>query len=232
MHKLSRFNLWSVKHMKLYPFMIFLLTLISLCSHAAGQDVRGIHPDTLKNAITNRTLGYDLILIDIRTYTEVEQGIIATDYCKPYHLSIAFGELEAKAPLLPKEMPIIIYCRTGTRATDGVNILLNAGCTMIGYLMGGIQGYSGELRDSTEFKPVSALPSPSYTGTLAITTPQRNERLPRLREHNISLMRVTLQGRLTGDISNGRCAPLFILDGRSGNSAVTINGLNRTVRSR
>gem|GEM_PF-5916451 len=219
--------------MKTYPVMIFLLTLISLCGRVAGQDVRGIHPDTLKNAITNHTLDYDLILIDIRTYTDVEQGIIATDYCKPYHLSIAFGELEAKAPLLPKEMPIIIYCRSGTRATDGVNILLNAGCTMIGYLLGGILGYSGELRDSTEFKPISELPSPSYTGTLAIKTPRRGERLRIAMESDVSPLHVTLQGRLAGgDMSNGRCAPLLILNGRGGNSAVTINGLNRTIRGR
>jgi hypothetical protein len=103
---------------------------------------------------------------------------------------------------------------------------------MIGYLLGGILGYSGELRDSTEFKPISERRRPhtpehsrkNSTARRKVTNCHGIRRFP---------LHVTLQGRLAGgDMSNGRCAPLLILNGRGGNSAVTINGLNRTIRGR
>lgn len=190
--------------------LFFIMIMNVLRSGAAVTEFTGAE---LEEIITAHGVDFDFIMIDIRDDMEVESGIIASEYCKPYHLSWNFGDFDAHYDAIPKDVPLIVYCRTGSRARSAVSLLSNEGYETIGTLQGGINSYAGVLEDSTEFRPVSDLPTPSYVGELAIvsTQPVVRQRMNVSRAEPL-LYTVTLSGKV-------------ITSGQSGNNfpAVRIN---------
>lgn len=70
-------------------------------------------------------------LIDVRTAEEFESGYI------PGAINISLQELQQKMNRIPKDKPVIIYCRSGNRSAFATNILMQAGYTEV-YDLGGI----------------------------------------------------------------------------------------------
>ena len=54
--------------------------------------------------------GDDLLLVDIRTPTEVAQGVIPGALEMPMHL------IPLRLAELPKDKDVVLYCRTGARS--------------------------------------------------------------------------------------------------------------------
>lgn len=73
----------------------------------------------------------DHILLDVRTPEEYAGGHISGSTLLPLQ------ELEARMAELPKDKPVVIYCRSGNRSAQAMQILKAAGYTNI-YDMGGI----------------------------------------------------------------------------------------------
>jgi rhodanese-related sulfurtransferase len=206
------------------------LMLVVVQQYICGQngEVTFFTPSELENAISTDTLKYDFILLDIRDDSEVESGIIATDYCKPYHMSWNFGELEEEYTLLPSDMPTIIYCRSGNRSLQAGNFLVDKGFTRVASINGGISQYSGDLADSIEFKPWSELPEPSYFAPVEIRQAGRNVFRPNINsriENNRQFF--TLQGRLLKGRFGQRNPAVFILQRIGNETAGRIEGLHK-----
>lgn len=194
-------------------------------------DINPISPASLDTAVTRHTLEYDFILLDVRDYNEVSGGIIASEYCKPYHMSWNFDEFDNNFHLLPKTMPIIIYCKSGNRSSQAAAKLVAEGYEFVGSMTGGINSYKGTLADSTEFKPLSKLPEASYFGTL--TTVSRNH--PRFSitiPSDAKRQQFTLQGRIIRQVGRERNPPVYILERIGDETKSKINGLHRLVQDR
>jgi rhodanese-related sulfurtransferase len=78
----------------------------------------------------------DLALLDVRTESEYEEGHIEGAVNIPVQeLSVRFDELSPEDELL-------IYCRTGNRSAQAVDILLDLGFTKIYHMDEGIKGWT------------------------------------------------------------------------------------------
>ena len=77
----------------------------------------------------------DLVLLDVRTESEYEEGHIEGAVNIPVQeLSVRFDELSPEDELL-------VYCRTGNRSAQAVDILLDLGFTKIYHMDAGITGW-------------------------------------------------------------------------------------------
>ena len=70
-------------------------------------------------------------LLDVRTADEFRDGHI------PSAVNISLQELEQKLTRIPKNKPVIIYCRSGNRSAHAARALLQAGYSEV-YDLGGI----------------------------------------------------------------------------------------------
>ena len=77
----------------------------------------------------------DLVLLDVRTESEYEESHIEGAVNIPVQeLSVRFDELSPEDELL-------VYCRTGNRSAQAVDILLDLGFTKIYHMDAGITGW-------------------------------------------------------------------------------------------
>jgi rhodanese-related sulfurtransferase len=70
-------------------------------------------------------------LVDVRTAEEFSSGYI------PGAINIAVHELGGKLNKIPKDKPVVVYCRSGNRSAHAVSTLLAAGYTDV-YDLGGL----------------------------------------------------------------------------------------------
>ncbi|MCX7725794.1 MAG: rhodanese-like domain-containing protein [Chitinispirillaceae bacterium] len=223
-------------------FIILHLLLILFLNTRSGAQVVKINPEELKKVLGGEiTLEYDFLLVDIRDdVLDITSGIIASDNCKPYHLPYNEEGLKGeKKEKLPKDIPIILYCKSGVKVFEAANYLWNEGFSMVGAMEGGITLYKtlgGEIRDSSEFKPLDKLPEPSYFGKKSNISYERKKKERRYTIHrkdkdndNTSTNYYNLQGRILPYPANNN-APVYILERiGEGKSKGKIKGLHRLV---
>lgn len=80
----------------------------------------------------------DHILIDVRTSGEYGTGYI------PGAINIPVEELANRLDEVPKDVPVVLYCRSGNRSADASEILLENGFTDV-YDLGGIQDWNYDI---------------------------------------------------------------------------------------
>jgi len=69
-------------------------------------------------------------LVDVRTPEEFAAGYI------PGAINISLQELQQKMNRIPKDQPVIVYCRSGNRSAFAANMLMQAGYTEVYDLCG------------------------------------------------------------------------------------------------
>jgi phage shock protein E len=79
----------------------------------------------------------DYIILDVRTKEEFNEGHLEDA------ILIPVSELESRLDELPKDKPIIVYCRSGVRSRNAANMLVENGFIQI-YDMGGILDWQEE----------------------------------------------------------------------------------------
>lgn len=81
-------------------------------------------------------------LVDVRTADEYKSGYI------PGAINISVQELNGKLNKIPKDRPVVVYCRSGNRSAHAVQSLLAAGYTDV-YDLGGLFDWArqgGQIR--------------------------------------------------------------------------------------
>ncbi len=73
-------------------------------------------------------------LVDVRTADEYKSGYI------PGAINISVQELSSKLTKIPKDKPVVVYCRSGSRSSHAARTLLGAGYTEV-YDLGGLSGW-------------------------------------------------------------------------------------------
>ncbi|MBE50605.1 MAG: hypothetical protein CMP51_02820 [Flavobacteriales bacterium] len=118
-----------MKYIRIFKFTLILVTLILSCN---SNNI---------NKNLNATSFYELvnegngIILDVRTKTEYDNGHLENALNIDYWSS----DLEEQLlNLLPKNMSIYVYCRSGTRSLKTINILYKLGYTDVYGLDGGI----------------------------------------------------------------------------------------------
>jgi rhodanese-related sulfurtransferase len=81
----------------------------------------------------------DVVLLDVRTVIENEEGAI------PNSVVIPVQELEARIGELDKETKYIVYCRSGNRSGEAMRILEDAEFTKLFHMLGGMNKYRKEF---------------------------------------------------------------------------------------
>ena len=77
----------------------------------------------------------DLVILDVRTASEYEEGHIEGA------VNIPVQELSARFDELSSEVELLVYCRTGNRSAQAVDILEDVGFTKIYHMDAGITGW-------------------------------------------------------------------------------------------
>ena len=77
----------------------------------------------------------DLVILDVRTTSEYEDGHIKGA------VNIPVQELSARLDELSNEDELLVYCRTGNRSAQAVDILQDVGFTKIYHMDAGITGW-------------------------------------------------------------------------------------------
>lgn len=75
-------------------------------------------------------------LVDVRTEAEVAQGVIDGAVHIPLHL------LPLRADDLPKDKPVVIYCRSGARSAQACAFMASKGFDNMHNLAGGIMAWA------------------------------------------------------------------------------------------
>ncbi len=70
-------------------------------------------------------------LVDVRTAQEYKSGYIAGA------INIAVGDLNHQLNKIPKDKPVVVYCRSGSRSAHAAQTLLAAGYSEV-YDLGGL----------------------------------------------------------------------------------------------
>jgi phage shock protein E len=136
-----------------------LLILLTLTCTAAGQTaVQIITQDQLKDYLANGA-PFDFILIDVRSPEEAADGGIGNAQCKPYNLSWP-EQLKKESARIPKDLTVIVYCRSGGRARNAAAYLGEQGFTKV-YSAGGMLTWTGPTVPLSEFKAATLLPETS-----------------------------------------------------------------------
>jgi rhodanese-related sulfurtransferase len=140
-----------------YMFLVGVLVILVSCVPAAPKaEAAGsaasmvVQPQVVDSTSLPASLGYEelsrlladesanILLLDVRTLEEFNQGYIAGAVLSPYDaLETMFREQD-------KARPIVLYCRTGNRSSIALRTLTWMGYTNVSDF-GGINRWRGQL---------------------------------------------------------------------------------------
>ena len=187
-----------------------------------------------ESTITEHTVDVGFILIDVREVSEVKDGIIASEFCKPYHMAWTSGEFTQDYTQLPKEIPIIVYCGSGNRSMQAATFLVENGFTTVASIAQGIDSYDqSALEDSTEFKPLSDLPAFSYpagTTSISMIRSVQKQQAVIITDAARPDGQINLQGRAHSRQAHQRNAPVYILERIGEESTGSVQGIGRRLQ--
>ena len=111
---------------------------------------RDISCSELNALVLNRP---DLIILDVRTTQEWEQGHIPA----AGQLDFLEDDFDARAFALPKNRPIVLYCAAGGRSSDAMQKMKGAGFSELYNLRGGFYGWE-DAGEAISNAPPTSLP--------------------------------------------------------------------------
>jgi len=110
--------------------VLLLFVFFNLPSLYASGNVESSRPEpdyrdpaTLQAALESGT--GEFLLIDVRTREEFEAGHIPGAVLNPV------AEIGSRLPDVPKDFPLVLYCRSGNRSAQAADILKRAGYTSV-----------------------------------------------------------------------------------------------------
>ena len=133
----SKINRKLFKHKKRLIFSIVIL-LISSFIHipiisVKAQSYTSISVNEAHNMINNSTLYPDLLILDVRTQGEYDDGHICNATLIPVtELESRISEIESYV-----DTEILVYCRSGSRSATASQILVDNNFTKVYNMLGG-----------------------------------------------------------------------------------------------
>lgn len=123
-----------MKRLALLLALILSVSLVAGCSNSTSAATQKISPQNYVSEYVDG--GETHLLVDVRTPQEFAEGHIAGS------VNIPLQDLTARMSEIPKDTNAVIYCRSGNRSGQAMQILANAGYTKI-YDLGGVIAWTG-----------------------------------------------------------------------------------------
>jgi rhodanese-related sulfurtransferase len=111
--------------------VIIVLVAVALTSFTSSQTAADLVITPAEYTTQYVTNAAAHVLLDVRTPEEFASGSI------PGALNISVQELSARLSEVPRDVPVIVYCRSGNRSAQALALLTEAGYTQV-YDLGGI----------------------------------------------------------------------------------------------
>ena len=112
-------------------FLVFFIALLSGSCGKASNDSSLVTPKELSLKQN------DVVLIDVRTPGEFEQGHLENSV----NINIADKSFKEEVGKLDKSQPVYVYCKVGGRSAKAANMLREMGFEEVYDLKGGIQNW-------------------------------------------------------------------------------------------
>lgn len=114
-------------------FVVILALIIKLESSRFTRKFKMLNMNEAVKLMNND----DTIVVDVREDKEIKDGIIQN----AQHITLA--QLPDRIGYLGnnKQVPILIYCKSGTRSTSACNTIIKAGFENVSNLTGGISAW-------------------------------------------------------------------------------------------
>lgn len=116
----------------LLTIALFCLLPLLAAAQAQARDI-----DVREAAALLRNPPYGLIIVDVRTPEEFRQGHLPG----AENMDFFGGPFDAQIRTLPKDAPVLLYCRTGNRSAAARDSMEKAGLTNILHMHEGITAW-------------------------------------------------------------------------------------------
>ncbi len=118
-------------------FLFILITFISLSACSTEPEFQQI---SRQQMLQNTAAGKSQIILDVRSVEEFAEGHI------PGAINISYEQIDSKLTKLDmltnnKDLPLVVYCRSGRRAGIALDTLQKNGFTKIQHLEGDMNGW-------------------------------------------------------------------------------------------
>jgi rhodanese-related sulfurtransferase len=132
-----------------------IVLLFALVAGMFQSPVKPMSQEILKSYLEKNQAPFSFILIDVRGPSEITAAI-GTAACKPYNLEWE-AQFKDTRDRIPKDIAIIVYCRSGGRSARAAAFLSAAGHTDV-YDAGGFMTWNGPTVPPSDIKSLSLLP--------------------------------------------------------------------------
>jgi rhodanese-related sulfurtransferase len=124
----------------IYRFGIIGLFLVQSCMAPRAE------PASVLDVVTFEQESRKGLLVDIRTESEVADGMIAKAMHVDFYGPNFISEMEA----LGKNKPLYLYCRSGGRSAQALDMLKDAGFTRVHHLEGGFMAWKASGKPTVQ----------------------------------------------------------------------------------
>ncbi len=136
MEKTKKQNLKSSWFLILIGLVLILTAGYFLLKPATTQTTTLPSEVSVSEAATLRDAG--AFVLDVRQPEEWEQAHI------PGATLIPLGELQVRSNEVPKDVKVVVVCRSGNRSKQGRDILINAGFSQVTSMSGGVTQWQAD----------------------------------------------------------------------------------------
>ncbi|RXT07919.1 rhodanese-like domain-containing protein [Ammoniphilus sp. CFH 90114] len=116
---------------------IILYVLLGWFLFTRFAPVRGLINLTEQEFASHLSKG---VLLDVREPHEFQGGYIQGAK------NIPLSQLKARIGEIPKERPVLLYCRSGMRSKQAAKVLAKSGYSDLAHLKGGMMAWKGKTR--------------------------------------------------------------------------------------
>ncbi len=110
----------------------------STTTQQTGKVIETVDVKTFKDLLTKHQSTGKVVLLDVRTAGEYEQGHIEN----AKNIDVLQKDFAQKVARLDKNTPVFVYCRSGHRSMNAAEILKKQGFTKVYNLAGGYMAWS------------------------------------------------------------------------------------------
>ncbi|PKQ38113.1 MAG: hypothetical protein CVT59_02485 [Actinobacteria bacterium HGW-Actinobacteria-1] len=153
MHLLKRDQLRGLRIVGIAAALFAVVAMLGLAGCSSSLPAAG----NVQNKAAKTLEDKGVRIIDVRTTSEFEAGHI------PEAENVPLDQLSAAMGSWDKTEPILVYCATGSRSVEAMQILVSAGFTTVYNLQNGIVAWDGDVTSGPGGTVVGSL-APSASG--------------------------------------------------------------------
>ncbi|MDG0793944.1 rhodanese-like domain-containing protein [Cohnella ginsengisoli] len=103
-----------------------------------AKGLRNLNAEQFRTEMATTTPGRPTV-VDVREPSEYKSGFIAGAK------NIPLSQLKGRLSEIPKDQPVLLYCRSGMRSKSAAKVLQKSGHQKLSHLQGGLSAWNGKL---------------------------------------------------------------------------------------